>query len=76
MGFVGTFFSRNAKTHELVLQFGKITSRSNEYMDHTPEQIYLTYKNVLELKKIISEEAINQAISEINKQKSIDDDFN
>ena len=45
-------------------------------MDHTPEQIYLTYKNVLELKKIISEEAINQAISEINKQKSIDDDFN
>ena len=73
---VGTFFSRNSQTHELVLQFEKITSRSNEYIDHKPEALYLTYKDVLELKKIISENEISQVIMKINKQKAIEDDFN
>ena len=57
------------------MEFEKITS-SNEYIDHKPEAIYLTYENVLELKKIISENEISQVIMKINKQKSIEDDFN
>tara|TARA_B100000427_G_C15365169_1_gene531731 strand:+ start:229 stop:795 length:567 start_codon:yes stop_codon:yes gene_type:complete len=72
----GTLFSRSEKKHELVLTFEELVSTSNEYITHKPDILYIKYEDVLNLKKLISDENIEKVIEEINKQKDVDNLFN
>ena len=72
----GTLFSRSEKKHELVLTFEELVSTSNEYITHKPDRLYIEYEDVLNLKKLISDENIEKVIEEINKQKEVDNLFN
>ena len=72
----GTFFSRNETTHELVLTFDDLVSRENEYIDHKPESVYIEYENILEFKKLLSDQKIDEVIEEIKKQNEVDSLFN
>ena len=57
------------------MRFGKIQASSNQFIDHTPETLYLDYEEAVELKKALSQDLIDETILEIEKQKAIEDDF-
>jgi hypothetical protein len=70
-----TFFSRSAENHELVIEIGKITSSSNEFITCSPSQQYFEAKQVKALKKCLLETTIDKKIAENEKEKSIEDEF-
>ena len=72
---VAGFFSQNTKRHQLVLSFGKIQSCSNKYIDHKPDQLYVDYEEALIIKQLLTQDSLDKAIQEFEKQKSIEDDF-
>ena len=69
------FKSQNTKWHQVVFSFGKIQDCNNEYSTHTPEQIYMEYKDVLILKEALTEERLKAVIKEIKKKNLIEDVF-
>lgn len=72
---VFSFFSRTIDTHELVIENSKLTSTANEFIDCTVDGEYLTYSNVKELQKCLSEDNIKLKISEYKKKQLIESEF-
>ncbi len=70
------FLSQNKNDHVLVLKFPKVTSRSNEFLDHKPETLYFFAKQLAAFKKTLFDSYIDQAITTNKvKKKSVDADF-
>jgi len=70
------FFSQNKKTHQLVLMFPNVTSRSNQFIKHKINTMYFTYKQANVLKNALADEAIKNYLIKHDKQKAIESEFN
>jgi hypothetical protein len=71
-----SFYSMRKGKHTLRLSFGKITSSKNKYSSHTHNDIYLTWKQVNTLERVISETNILKVAREkLKKKKDISSEF-
>ena len=46
-----SFFSQSVSTHQLVIEFPKVTDRTNPYLTHQMETIYFSYKEANRFKE-------------------------
>ena len=69
------FFSQSPTKHQLVLDIKEIQSFKNQFMSHDPSALYLWRDEVMELKKAISDSALQHYRKEYKEKKNIEDEF-
>lgn len=69
------FFSQSAKKHQLIIYFEILSSVYNEYNTHRPDALYFWWKDVIAFEKAINDRSYQKYIEEIEKKKSIEDEF-
>ena len=59
------------------MSFGEIQDCSNSKWNLRPQpsQIYIDYEEALIIKQLLTQDSLDKAIQEFEKQKSIEDDF-
>lgn len=71
-----TFFSQSATRHQLVFSSTKINDLTNDYRDHTLENLYFNKSEVESLYKDISEETLKNNLDKVKKQQDVESLFN
>jgi hypothetical protein len=69
------FFSQDAQKHQMIVYFETLESDYNEYTKHKPDALYFWWNDVVRFETAISENSVNQYLSEVEKKQSIEEDF-
>ncbi len=69
------FFSQSETRHQLVLQFSKVESYLNEYIDKKVESLYFNKDLVLKLKEAFSPKLRQEKIRAAEEQEKLENEF-
>ncbi|MFW6245740.1 MAG: hypothetical protein ACOC36_07615 [Fibrobacterota bacterium] len=69
------FFSQNTQRHQLVVIFETLQSDYNEFITHSPDALYFWRTEVTSFEAAISDEAVRQYMEEVQRQQSIEEEF-
>ena len=69
------FFSQNERRHQLVLSFPRMVNQENVFDVKKPDTLYLDKDQVELFISYLSEKHVKKVISEWEKQKKIEEDF-
>jgi DNA-directed RNA polymerase subunit RPC12/RpoP len=69
------FFSQNKQRHQMTMQFEKVGSTQNEYIDHRLETIYFDSEGVNAFLEAFSRSNIDKKVSEHKRQKQLESQF-
>jgi len=69
------FFSQNKQRHQMTMQFEKVGSTQNEYIDHRLETIYFDSEGVNAFLEAFSRSNIDKKVAEHKRQKQLESQF-
>lgn len=72
---VCSFFSQNKQRHQMTMQFEKVGSTQNEYIDHRLETIYFDSEGVNAFLEAFSRANIDKKVAEHKRQKQLESQF-
>ena len=70
-----TFFSQSTKYHQLVISSSKMEASHNKFITHDFDPLYLDKKEILLLRKSLTDQAITDAINKQVKNKVKEDKY-
>lgn len=70
-----SFFSQNEQRHQMTMQFEKVGSTRNEYIDHRLDTIYFDSEGVNAFLEAFSRQNIDKKVAEHKRQKQLESQF-